>query len=142
VAVKKLEEDEIAWHELHLIGISTTFKGYTLCFHLNQLLGAEFQRLKDHNILLKGKQTTTIFQVFGWNDEAQKAQLYLFDNRNGNDFLLPEAAGVDFILRVNGNMKTKKLIQELKALKEVSVVIPLSAIKIKSLKNLDYNESD
>jgi hypothetical protein len=114
VAVKKIDDDEIAWGEFQLIGINTSFKGYTLCFHLNQLLEAEFIKLNDHRVLLKGKKSETLFQIYGWNDEAHKLQLLLFENKSGNDWLLPEAAGVDFILRIDGIKETSELLDDLK----------------------------
>ena len=140
MAVKKIDDDEIAWGEFQLIGINTSFKGYTLCFHLNQLLEAEFIKLNDHRVLLKGKKSDTLFQIYGWNDEAHKLQLLLFENKSGNDWLLPEAAGVDFILRVDGIKETSGLLDDLKKLPEISAAIRLPSFKTKSIKNLDYSE--
>jgi hypothetical protein len=53
---------------------------------------------------------------------------------------LPEAAGVDFILRVDGIKETSGLLDDLKKLPEISAAIRLPSFKIKSIKNLDYSE--
>lgn len=139
MAVKKIEDDEIVWGELQLIGINTPFKGYNLCFHLNQLFDAQLFRLNDHKVVLKGKKTETTFSAFGWNDEAHKLQLLVFENRNGADCLIPEASGVDFILRVDGVKDLTECIDELKKIDNISAVIRLPLFKLKSIKNLDYS---
>ncbi|HEY0262796.1 MAG TPA: IPExxxVDY family protein [Chitinophagales bacterium] len=135
MAVKKLEKEEIDYREFKLIGISTSLSDFTVCYHLNEILQADFQRMDDHEVVLKNGQKSTFFRVFQWNDEVKDVQYLFADNRSGNELLFPEIPGVDYVLKIAGMLKDEDVQPILKSLKEIEYVqtaMLLNTIKLKN----------
>lgn len=135
MAVKKLDKEEIDYSEFKLIGISASLPDFTLCFHLNQILQADFQRLDDHEVVVKNGQKSVFFRQFQWYDELRDWQYLFVDNRSGNELLFPEISGVDYILKISGtltNEDAQPLLKALKDLEYVQTATLLNTVKLKS----------
>lgn len=132
MAKQKLDKEEIEWNTFRLIGITASINDFTLCFHLNDILQADFQRIDDHQLLLKNRDKAIAFHSFQWHDEVSDLQLLLVSNRSGNDLLFPEIAGVDFILKIVGNMDILELLKSLKSIEQVQTALQLQPIKLKN----------
>lgn len=139
---RKLEKDEVEWDEFQLVGISASISDYTLCFHLNEILQADFSRIDDHQLFVKTLDKNVSFRTFQWQDEIAGVNYMLFNNRSANAVLLPEISGVDCILKITGQTDVSTLISALKSIESVHSAMVLQAIKLKTvIHNLDYYPS-
>lgn len=120
-----------------LLGISSAYKDYRLCYELNKLLGVEF--VKDKNHELKLARETSTFQFGKYTAEGNYGRnITLLNNKQDENCLLPEVKMLDFLLIFtpvfDGDLK--KLLAHIKEIKIVQAVVELNMAKIKSRYNL------
>lgn len=137
---RKLEQEEIAWNEFCLVGISSSMHDYTLCFHLNEIIQADFFRKENHVLYSKLTGKNEKYHVYEWQDESTNVNYMLFANRSEEKaVLLPEVSQVEFILKITGDSDLQQLLDGLKALESIRSATLLQAIKLKSaVNNLIY----
>jgi hypothetical protein len=129
--------------DYRLAGIASSLKEYRLCYHLNQLLDADFKKLKDLIFESTDRHRSLQFSVFRSGEEEDKNQFFVFSNKNLGEFLLPEISQFDYVLRIQGRFgddDMQNLVAGIKQLPDVmmSTIIPLK--KIKSKARLVYHE--
>ena len=141
MAEKKIANDLPA--DYQLIGIAASLKEYKLCYHLNQLLAADFQKLTDLVFESKDRSRQVQFSVFKSGEERDLVQYMVFSNKNLNEVLLPEISNFDFILQIHGRLdpdEIKTLIDGIKQFPEILLTAEIPVKKIKSKERLVYRE--
>ena len=133
-----------------LIGIHSTEEDYRLAFLLNSHLKIKLTRFKDN---LDFKNSTAVFPLFEYKDEANFINYYLINNKHiaivdnqrkeglfgGNysttSYLIPEKKKVDFFLKIEG-CNNEEFIQNLVIkLNKISQIITSYAIETTTLKS-------
>jgi len=126
-------DDDFPQASFRLIGVGATLKYYALCHHLNNLWQIDFQSIKP--ILIKSnKGKKAEFFTLQTASEDGKIVFTMFVNKEAGQFLLPEAANYDFILKVEGELEdedVKTLCGQIMEVKGVllSAEIPLDKTK-------------
>lgn len=139
-----------------LIGIHSTEEDYRLAYLLNNCLNFKLTRFKDN---LDFKNSTSIFPLFEYKDEANFINYYLINNKyteltdnqykeglfSGNysttSYLIPEKKKVDFFLKIEGCNKEdfiKKLVNDLNKINQIITSYSIELISLKSKENLIF----
>ena len=129
--------------DYRLAGIATSLKEYKLCYHLNQLLGCDFRKLKDLIFEPKDRTRSTQFSVIKAGDDADKNQFIVFSNKSSGEYLLPEVSNFDYIIQVWGKYDDEDmrlLVEAIKQFPEVVMSAEIPVKKIKSKERLVYEE--
>jgi hypothetical protein len=129
--------------DYQLIGIATSLKEYKLCYHINQLLNADFQKLPDLVFESKDRTRQVQFSVFKSGGEADRVQYMVFGNKNLNEVLLTEISNFDFILQIHGKLEPeeiKAVVDGIKEFPEIVLTAEIPLKKIKSKERLVYRE--
>lgn len=121
--------------DYRIIGIATSLKEYTLCYHLNRLLGCDFNKLKDLMFEPTDRSRTSHFSVFkGISNDGQSAFLF-FANKNNGEMLLPEAGSFDFLLQVTGRNEDDFIEGITEGIWQFPDVLLTAEIPLKKIKN-------
>jgi hypothetical protein len=125
-------------HDLNLIGIISTDKGYKLAWELNHALGIHLIKQSDLIVGFKNSEE----KAFGYySHQTQLNRLKLFKNRPidqdaGKYYLIPEFPHYDFIILADMQEydKAQHLVQSLKSINSIQLaaIIPLEGLKSKS----------
>ncbi|PKP13478.1 MAG: IPExxxVDY family protein [Bacteroidetes bacterium HGW-Bacteroidetes-3] len=139
-----------------LIGIHSTEEDYRLAYLLNNCLNFKLTRFKDN---LDFKNSTSVFPLFEYKDEANFINYYLINNKyteltdnqhkeglfGGNysttSYLIPEKKKVDFFLKIEGCNKEdfiKNLVNDLNKINQIITSYSIELISLKSKENLIF----
>lgn len=139
-----------------LIGIHSTEEDYRLAFLLNSHLKTKLTRFKDN---LDFKNSTAVFPLFEYKDEANFINYYLINNKyidlvdnqykeglfGGNysttSYLIPEKKKVDFFLKIEGcnNVEfIQNLVNDLNKINQIITSYSIKPITLKSKENLIF----
>jgi len=126
-------DDDFPQAPFRLIGVGATLKYYALCHHLNNLWQIDFQSLAPV-IVKNSKGKKAEFSTLQTASEDGKIVFTVFVNKDAGQFLLPETANYDFVLKVEGELDDedfKTLCAQIKEVKGVllSAEIPLDKTK-------------
>lgn len=139
-----------------LIGIHSTEEDYRLAYLLNSYLKIKLARFK-HN--LDFKNSTAVFPLFEYKDQANYINYYLINNKytelvdnqhkeglfGGNysttSYLIPEKKKVDFFLKIEGcNTEDfiQNLVNDLNKINQIITSYSIEPITLKSKENLIF----
>ena len=121
--------------DYQLIGIAASLKEYKLCYHLNQLLNADFVKLPDLIFESKERTRQIQFSVFKAGTEEDKNQFMLFGNKNLNEVLLPEISNFDFILQIHGKTEADEIKNMVEGIKQFPDIMLTAEIPLKKIKS-------
>ena len=81
------------------------------------------------------------FPVYGYQDELDRVGYYLLKNKNGLDYLVPEASNMDYFLFLTNNhaIDVEKFISELRRIETILAVFSFDNQKHKSFQYLEFN---
>ena len=123
-----------------LLGIICSHKDYRLCYEINHCLGIDLKREADLDIIGKNQQKSE-FALFGHQVDEEK-NLYVFSNKNGISFLIPEQHQVDYFMMLKGAGYRKDHAEEvrtkLKASKIIMGVYHIDPLTLKSKEHLIF----
>jgi hypothetical protein len=123
-------EDEF-FEDVKLIGIVCASEYYQLISYINQCLGFGF--VKNHELEIHIHEQH--FPVFEFVDDEKAMEHFIFCNRRGTDFMMPDAKNIDFIWLIKGNIQYQESIIQLPIyLKKVPGIDFCFDIKSTSLK--------
>lgn len=124
-----LEED----FDFTLIGISCHSKDYRLAYEFDKLLGFEFFREADLELLLK--RETSSYAFFSYIDEDNYLEYYLISNKGSFGKLIPEEKLSDYFLIVKGenNITTEK--ELLIKVNQIQLILKAYLIEVDQLKS-------
>lgn len=126
-----------------LVGVATSLKEYKFCFHLNQLLGCDFNKLKDLIFEPTDRTRKVQFSVFKAGDETDQNSYMVFSNKNKQDVLLPEISNFDYVIKIHGKYEAadiKTLTDGIRLFPDVMMTAEIPLKKIKSKERLVYEE--
>ena len=120
-----------------LIGISSGFKDYRLCFELNRVLDINLERINEHTLLIGKNNSQVKYERFRFVNEYDQC-FTLIANRNEKQILIPELNMIDFILMIEPSEGINKdeMVQNIKRIQLVSAVFLFNPMEIKSRQNL------
>jgi len=139
-----------------LIGIHSTEEDYRLAYLLNSYLKIKLARFK-HN--LDFKNSTAVFPLFEYKDQANYINYYLINNKytelvdnqhkeglfGGNysttSYLIPEKKKVDFFLKIEGCNNEdfiQNLVNDLNKINQIITSYSIESITLKSKENLIF----
>ncbi|WP_372769346.1 IPExxxVDY family protein [Lutibacter sp.] len=139
-----------------LIGIHSTEEDYRLAYLLNSFLKIKLARFK-HN--LDFKNSTSVFPLFEYKDEANYINYYLINNKytelvdnqdkeglfGGNysttSYLIPEKKKVDFFLKIEGCNNgdfIQNLVNDLNKINQIITSYSIAPTTLKSKENLIF----
>mgnify|MGYP000862321996 FL=1 len=119
------------FEDVKLIGIVCASEYYRLISYINQCLGFAFVKNHELEILIHDRY----FPVFEFVDDEKAMEHYIFCNRRGTHFMMPDAKNIDFIWLVKGNTQYQESITQLPiSLKKVPGIDFCFDIKSTSLK--------
>ncbi len=126
-------DDDFPQEPFRLIGVGAALKYYVLCHHLNNLWQIDFQSIAPVIIKNSKGKKAEFFALKSASGDG-KIVFTVFVNKDAGQFLLPEAANYDFILKVEGELEDediKEFCSEIKSVKGVllSAEIPLEKTK-------------
>ena len=128
-----------------LLGILTTWKDYRVCWFLNRQMKADFRQIDGYQKPLEASQSNISFRTFHYCSELDRLNFYLFNNRSGNNYLLPELKAIDLILMVKGDDAAgmlRELQEKIRSNAALQRVIEIDPEKLKSGNNLVFDEED
>lgn len=146
IAIEPVADKKITYQldaDYRLIGLATGMKEYKLCFHLNRLLGCDFQKLPDLIFEAKDRTRSSQFSVLKAGDESSPARYFVFGNKNMGEYLLPEFSDYDYLIQVPGNPENETItaiLEAIRSLPEVALAAEIPLKKAKSKDRLIYNE--
>jgi len=124
-----------------LIGIVSHENDYRLSWAFNQYLKLKFIKAESLTISQPKLEENQIFSVFKFDDQENVIQYFLIANKSENGFLVPELKNVDFILKIEGDIKdqtAKNLVIQIKKMEFVNTAFKIEDISAKGLKNLIF----
>ncbi len=123
--------------DFSLIGISTSLKGYKLCWEINNLLN--FNLIRYDDIELIKKDMSIHFAVYKYEIEEDFTSFYLISNNNKNINLLPERKEADFLLMIKepiSNDEINSYIKKLRNINNIQIAFNIIPETLKSRNNL------
>jgi hypothetical protein len=122
-----------------LIGISSHENDYRLVWAINNLLDFSFSRIDDLVVHQAKTGTDLEFSRYIYTDEDTGITYSLISNRCDNGFLFAEIRNLDFLVKMNGEINNKgilDLVKKLKASEVISACYKLDPLKIKGIQGI------
>ncbi|WP_139957300.1 IPExxxVDY family protein [Flavicella sediminum] len=156
--IHSLEIDDFIDTDYSLISIHTGLEDYKLAYLLNEKLNVFFAKSRT-SLELKENGQCIPFSVYSFNDEAQSNTWYLIENKyhgvsnkpisnglfqtinetvNTTSYLVPEKKKMDFLLKIEGDFASYKLLEVIDSIKSIKQVITSYSIDISTLKSKDF----
>ena len=105
---------------------------------LLSLLRTQIQRPTS---LVPEKNEEILFPVYSYQDELDRIGYYLLKNKNGLDFLIPEAVNMDYFLFLTNNhaIVIEQFVTDLRRIETVLAAFVFDNQKHKSFQHLEFN---
>ena len=129
--------DMVYDYDFFLMGISSHFRDYRLCWHLNKYFDWDLIRQDDQCFSVSNN--TLSFSHFAFIDEDQDVVYTVLSNRGEKGFLIPEKKVLDFFLLIDGNISQTALAsiqQDLNTIEGINAVQRIDANALASKQNL------
>jgi hypothetical protein len=127
-------DDDIPQAPFRLIGVGATLKYYLFCHRLNNLWQIDFQSIAPV-IIKNSKGKKSEFFTLQATSEDAKTVFTLFVNKDAGQFLLPEAANYDFVLKVEGELGDEDVKMLCGQIMEINGVLLATEIAIDKVKH-------
>ena len=134
---KKFTLNDYIDYDFSLIGICSHEEDFKLCFQLNKILGIDFERVRDIEIVLPKQGNVVSFSCFEFNDTEVDMVWYLISNRNPAANLLPDQKQTDYLLRIVGEPEQIDPLEILAKIKELSIVLTAFIIQPQDVKSIE-----
>ena len=124
--------DCIDEHDLSVIAINSHTKGYMLCWNINKLLQADFEKKEDLKI-----NKDLYFSRYNYIcDEG--IEYNILKNQSKNGYLIPEHKGINYFLVTENNINKDELIRKLRSVKDILLVFDLDKKELKQIDRLIF----
>ena len=135
-----LLEEDITFN-FHLIGISSHYHDYRLCWGVNKLLDFNLQR-SEIEILIQEKKGEDVmaFPAFYFLCPDSEILFELISNRNEEGYLIPEMKQADYFLKFDDFYadSVSELIQKLRSITMINMAFQVDPENLRSKYNLIY----
>jgi hypothetical protein len=128
--------------EFDVIGITSHQLDYRLVWYINSNLGIHLTKNQSTLPVFNDKKANEInFTYYNYDDELDRVGYFFVKNKNGLDFLVPEAQSVDYFLFLTNNyiIEIDEFIQKLRTIDTVLGVFKFDNQKFKSFQYLEFN---
>ncbi len=124
--------DSVDEYDFSVIAINSHTKGYKLCWRINKLLQADFEKKEDLKI-----NKELYFSRYNYIcDEG--IEYNILKNQSKNGYLIPEHKGINYFLVIENNINKGELIRRLRGVKDILLVLDLDMKKIKQIDRLIF----
>lgn len=125
--VKYLLDDDLEF-SYSLIGISSHYKDYRLCWAINKTLEFNFER-QEENLHSNSEKNRLGYSFFQYQCPETQVLFELISNRSENGYLLPEIKQADFILKLDDFYPhdPADIIKKLKLISMINMVFMIDA---------------
>jgi hypothetical protein len=128
--------------DFDVVGISSHQLDYRLVWSINASLSLHLTKAYQPMAVYNEKKNMDVsFPVYGYQDELDRVGCYLLKNKNGLDYLVPEASNMDYFLFLTNNhaIDVEKFISELRRIETILAVFSFDNQKHKSFQYLEFN---
>jgi hypothetical protein len=128
--------------DFDVVGISSHQLDYRLVWSINASLRLHLTKAHQPMVVYNEKKNMDLaFPVYGYQDELDRVGYYLLKNKNGLDYLVPEASNMDYFLFLTNNhaIDVEKFISELRRIETILAVFSFDNQKHKSFQYLEFN---
>jgi len=135
-----LLEEDISFN-FHLIGISSHYHDYRLCWAINKLLSFELERSDNEIVIQENKgEDILAFPTFYFLCPESEVLFELIANRNDNGYLIPEMKQADYFLKMDDfyDESVSELIKKLRSITMVNMAFQIDPENLRSKYNLIY----
>jgi hypothetical protein len=135
-----LLEEDISFN-FHLIGISSHYHDYRVCWAINKSLSFNLER-SESEILIQGRlgEDVLAFPAFYFLCPESEILFELISNRNESGYLIPEMKQADYFLKVDDfyDDSISELIQKLRSISMINMAYSVDPENLRSKYNLIY----
>jgi len=135
-----LLEEDISFN-FHLIGISSHYHDYRLCWGINKLLSFDLERSENEIIIQERKgEELMAFSAFNFLCPESEVMFELIANRNEDGYLIPEMKQADYFLKFDDfyDDSVSELIKKLRSITMVNMAFQIDTENLRSKYNLIY----
>lgn len=148
-----LEIDDFSSDDYHLLGIHSGLEDYQLAFLLNKYLKISLQKAT-FELEFDEKTTKKHFSVFEYSNEELDYDLFLlsnkcnvkneslnfglFDSVDTIKYLIPEQKNVDFFIKIEGEVDTFFVQQQVDQVRKISQISTTYIIEANTLKSKNF----
>jgi len=135
-----LLEEDISFN-FHLIGISSHYHDYRLCWAINKLLSFKLERSDNEIIIQESKgEDIMAFPTFYFLCPESEVLFELIANRNEQGYLIPEMKQADYFLKMDDfyDESVSELIKKLRSITMVNMAFQVDSENLRSKYNLIY----
>lgn len=121
-----------------MAGIICPFKDYRLCFEINDALGLQLKRKKDHTIYLGKPGAVATFSHYAFTNKFGEA-FFVLSNKSLNGILIPEKNAFDYLLMIKNSgahFDFEVFLKKLKSIEMISAIAEIFPEQLKSCDNL------
>lgn len=122
-----------------LLGIVSDEPDYKLCWLMNEKLKFSFSKTDDLILYNPKNRAELLFSIFHYLDESTMINYRLIRNRLESDFFLLELKNIDYLLHIQGDLKSddiQDLIAGLLTVESIRMCVPVDLQKIKNKERL------
>ena len=135
-----LLEEDISFN-FHLIGISSHYNYYRLCWAINKLLSFKLERSDNEIVIQESKgEDIMVFPTFNFLCPESEVLFELIANRNEQGYLIPEMKQADYFLKMDDfyDESVLELIKKLRSITMVNMAFQVDPENLRSKYNLIY----
>jgi hypothetical protein len=143
MATKKITQHKLEFEpefDFMLLGIISSEASYKLSLFMNS--ACSFRLVRQDDIELKQqKNGSTGFSFFSYEDENTYLKYNLIQNKTGIQYLIPELKNIDYLIQIIGEPSQNDvdtLTEKLKSIPEISGVLKIDPVSLKSRNNLIF----
>lgn len=117
-----------------LLGISSDEPDYKLCWLINQQLRFSFAQIDSLRIFNKKLNEEQEVAIFYFDDENTLLTYRLITNRTSSGYFLSDLKNLDYLIHIQGDLKTdeiNKLLKKVNQISSVRMCVPVELNKIK-----------
>lgn len=156
--VHSLELDDFIDTDYSLISIHTSLEDYKLAYLMNTQLKTFFKK-SNPDLEINESGQKALFSIYKYEDEKQFNTWYLISNKyhgksvnpisnglfqtmnetvNTTSYLVPEKKKMDYLLKIEGNVDTFKILEIVQEIKNIKQVMTSYSMDITTLKSKDF----
>jgi len=132
-------EEDISFN-FNLIGISSHFHDYRVCWAINKSLDFELERSESEIIVREVNKELLAFSTYIFICSETEVMFELISNRNADGFLIPEMKQADYFLKLDDFYpeSTSEIVRRLSAITMVNMAFEIDVETLRSKYNLIY----
>lgn len=128
--------------DFDVIGISSHQLDYRLVWSINAAMSLHLTKEINPLVVYNEKKNEEIsFPMYGYQDELDRIGYFLLKNKNGLDYLIPEAINMDYFLFLTNNhaIAVDQFLTELRRIDTILAAFVFDNQKHKSFQYLEFN---